>query len=438
MKAIVVGSGAGGATAASELQKGGIDVTLLEAGSPFKPFTRRIGWATGASKMGLLGSERTITRFFPHLRTVRASDDLVLVRGLTTGGTTTITCGSLARADKGMREICLDLSPEFEELEREVGVTSVPRDRWRPVSSVMFEAADGMGMEPAPTPKAVDMDHCVSCGLCELGCATRAKWDTRTFLSDLTAGGGRVVTDAPVKRVVVEGGRAVGVEVARGRTSERFDADIVVLAAGGIGNPPILKASGLDVSDSLWVDLVLTVAGTSKDSRMLEEPPMVWYTDRGSFMLSPYFDLLALFFHKPWRGRPVRDHVGLMVKVADSSEGTVEADGSVRKTLTEEDVQHLDEGRDLAIRVLEEAGVMGPYVDGLLNGGHLGGTVPLSRGDVDGMHPSHLPEGLWVADLSLAPRSQGLPTVLTAAALGLRVARRIADRASPGDRTHGS
>ncbi len=429
----MVGSGAGGATAAREMQARGIDVTLLEAGSPFKPFTRRIGLATGASKMGLLGSERTITRFFPPMRTVRASDDLVLVRGVTTGGTTTITCGNMARAEKGLREIGLDLSPEFEELEREVGITTVPRDRWRPVSTAMFEAAGDMGLDPAPTPKAVDMGRCVSCGLCELGCATKAKWDTRTFLEDLTAKGGRVMTGAPVRRVVIEGGRAVGVEVARGRSMERFDADVVVLAAGGIGDPPILRASGLEVRDSLWVDVVLTVAGTSKGSRMLEEPPMVWYTDRGKFMLSPYFDLLALFFHKPWRGRSVRDHVGLMVKMADSSEGTVEADGTVRKTLTEEDVRHLDEGRDLAIEVLEGAGVEGPYVDGLLNGGHLGGTVPLSRRDVDGMRPSHLPEGLWVADLSLAPRSQGQPTVLTSAALGLRVARRVVEGSGAGE-----
>jgi choline dehydrogenase-like flavoprotein len=42
------------------------------------------------------------------------------------------------------------------------------------------------------------------------------------------------------------------------------------------------------------------------------------------------------------------------------------------------------------------------------------------------MRPAVLPEGLWVADLSLAPRSEGLPTMLVASALALRVARRIA------------
>ena len=56
----------------------------------------------------------------------------------------------------------------------------------------------------------------------------------------------------------------------------------------------------------------------------------------------------------------------------------------------------------------------------------MGGTVPLRKGDVESMRPAMLPDGLWVADLSLLPRSQGLPTMLTASALSLRVARQIA------------
>jgi choline dehydrogenase-like flavoprotein len=43
------------------------------------------------------------------------------------------------------------------------------------------------------------------------------------------------------------------------------------------------------------------------------------------------------------------------------------------------------------------------------------------------MKPSWLPEGLWVADLSLAPRSQGLPTILLASAMALKVAKKISE-----------
>jgi hypothetical protein len=104
----------------------------------------------------------------------------------------------------------------------------------------------------------------------------------------------------------------------------------------------------------------------------------------------------------------------------------VDADGTVRKALTGVDRERLDVARNEAIAIMEGAGVSGPYVDGVLNGGHLGGTVPLTREDADSMRPPGLPEGLWVADLSLAPEANGMPTILVAAALGLRVARRLA------------
>jgi ferredoxin len=407
-----------------------MEVTVLEAGDPFKPFTRRIGWANVVRRAGLLGSERTISRFFPHLRTTRVEDDLVLVWGLTTGGTTAISAGNLVRADNGLRAIGVDLTPEFEELEAGIGTATVPQDRWRPTSSAMHDAAADLGLGPVPTPKLVDMVRCVGCGLCELGCATGAKWDSRRFIDDLVEEGGTVRTGSRVRRVIVEDGQARGVEVEDGRSVKRVDADVVVLAAGATGNPPILRTSGLEVQDRLWVDVVLTVGGVLDDARMLEEPPMVWHSRSEHYMLSPYIDILAHFFHPPWRRVGVNDRVGLMIKLADAAEGEVRADGTVRKSLTDLDRSRLDEARREAIQVMEAAGVGGPFVDGMLNAGHLGGTVPLSREDADEMRPSGLPDGLWVADLSLAPRSEGLPTILTAAALGLRVARRVLE--SPG------
>ena len=74
---------------------------------------------------------------------------------------------------------------------------------------------------------------------------------------------------------------------------------------------------------------------------------------------------------------------------------------------------------------MKASGVSGPFVRGMYNGGHLGGTVPLKKKDVSSMKPAGLPEGLWVADLSLAPRSQGLPTMMLTSALAMRVCRSI-------------
>ncbi len=77
MRAIVVGSGAGGATAARELVRRGMDVVVLEAGGQFKPFTRRVGWTEPLRRAGLLGGERNVSRFIPAYRTDRSSDELL-------------------------------------------------------------------------------------------------------------------------------------------------------------------------------------------------------------------------------------------------------------------------------------------------------------------------------------------------------------------------
>jgi len=427
MRAIVVGTGAGGATAARELARKGFEVVVLEAGPQFKPFTRKLGWAAPLRRAGLLGGERTISRFFPPMEARRSSRDLVLVRGIAAGGCTVLSCGNLVRSDNGLKEIGLDLSPEFAELEKLIGVSTVPRARWRPLSAKMFDAAERSGLSPAPTPKAVDMEKCASCGLCELGCATGARWDSRRFLGDVLRDGGTVRTGMPVRQVVVEGGVARGVLAGGKNAPEKVLGDVIVLAAGAIGNAQILKASGLEARDRLWADIVLTVGGRSRGARMLEEPPMVWYAKRPGFILSPYIDVLSHWFHGAWRSVPVGDRVGMMVKLADEAKGTVRADGTVSKEVSPEDRSRLDRAAAEARDLMEEAGVDGPFIRGMLNGGHFGGTVPLAREDVGSMHPSFLPEGLWAADLSLAPRSQGMPTMLTAAALALRVARRLAE-----------
>jgi len=49
---------------------------------------------------------------------------------------------------------------------------------------------------------------------------------------------------------------------------------------------------------------------------------------------------------------------------------------------------------------MEASGVTGPFFDGMIHGGHLGGTAPLTKEDTETIHPDWLPEDLWVADLS--------------------------------------
>ncbi len=425
MRAIVVGTGAGGATAARELSNKGFDVIILEAGEPFKPFRRLLSLAAPFRRTGLLGNEKTITRLFPPMDTTRSAEDLVLIRGLTTGGSTVLSCGNMVRAEHGLKEIGLDLTPEFEEIERNIGISEFPKQRWQQVTKNMFEAAEKLGLEPKATPKAVDSVKCTSCGLCELGCATGARWDSRSFLNDAISAGAKLHTSSKVEKVIIENGQAKGVIVKSGNKTRTIKADIVVLAAGGIGTAQILKASGLPAQDNLWVDIVLTLGGVLKCANQIKEPPMTWYTKHEDYILSPYLDILSHWFHKPWRNVSIDDRVGMMIKLADIEEGAVFEDGKVQKSIKKEDHIRLDEAIGEAKKIMESAGVSGPFINGVHNGGHLGGTVPLTKEDVPSMKPSWLPDGLWVADLSLAPRSQGLPTILLTSALALKVSRKI-------------
>ncbi len=151
-----------------------------------------------------------------------------------------------------------------------------------------------LGHAPKPTPKVVDLKKCVGCGYCELGCVTGAKWDSRTLYQEFLGKGISLKTDSRVKKVIVENGRATGVLVSHGSLLEQLDAEVIVLSAGGIGTAQTLRESDITVQDKLWVDVVLTVGGVSKNARMLNEPPMAWFIKKENYILSPYFDLLSL------------------------------------------------------------------------------------------------------------------------------------------------
>ncbi|MCW4023457.1 MAG: FAD-dependent oxidoreductase [Candidatus Bathyarchaeota archaeon] len=422
MRAVVVGSGAGGATTACELAKNGFEVTLLEAGKPFSPLSHKVSWFSPLRGSFLIKDEKAIKRVFSHYGVTRSDEDMVIFRGLTEGGCTSISCGCMIKATNGLNEIGLDLSAEFAEIEQALKITTTPKEKWRPLTQLMYEKAQQLGLSPQPTPKVVDFSKCVGCGYCELGCDTGAKWDSRRLYQEQLGKGITLKTDVKVEKVLLEGNRATGVLTSKG---QQISADVVVLSAGGIGTAQILKASGLPARDNLWVDVVLTVGGVLKGSRMLEEAPMAWYIKEENYILSPYFDLLSYWFYKPWKNVGAEDRVGMMIKLADSAQGTVNADGTVTKSLTPKDKQNLSKAKAQAKQIMQAAGVSGPFVDGMIHGGHLGGTVPLTKTDVASMHPSWLPRNLWVADLSLLPQSQGLPAMLTTMALSLKVARKI-------------
>jgi ferredoxin len=291
-------------------------------------------------------------------------------------------------------------------------------------------------MEPAVTPKLVDYTRCNRCGRCVLGCPSGAKWDSRRVLQQALDRGARLETRAPVNRVVVEGagvgsraasGRATGVVIRRGARRGFLGADLVVLAAGGLGTGAILARSGLRTEDRLFVDPVLCVAAPSEAGFADAEVPMPFYVEGDGYIISPYFDYLSYFFNPAWRA-PRHNIAALMIKLADSESGTVGAH-RVAKTLTATDKRRLAGATGRCIEILAAAGLdRSRTFLGTLNAGHPGGILPLTGVERLPLHADHLPENLYVADASLLPRSFGKPPILTIMALAERVAKLCRER----------
>jgi choline dehydrogenase-like flavoprotein len=241
-------------------------------------------------------------------------------------------------------------------------------------------------------------------------------------VQDAVGLGARVVTRARVQRLVVEGGAATGVVATEGLRRRFHPADLVVLAAGGLGTPPILERSGISCDRTLFVDPVLTVAGRRSRAWQCKEIEMPFVAQRDGFILSPYFDYLSYLLEPTWKA-PARDLVGVMIKIADSNAGAVSAAG-VEKGLSGTDRSRLDEGVAFCREILLRFGIEdGRTFPGTLNAGHPGGTVPLTETEVTTMHPSRLPENVYIADATLLPQALGNPPILTIVAIAKRVAR---------------
>lgn len=422
-RAIVVGSGAGGAAVARELQ-GSYGVTVLEEGRSFRPLSMSLAAMERLRAFGPHLLRAAIPFVFPPMRIRPTTGEMLLVNGVATGGSTVLSTGNGLRCDEPLRAIGVSLDREFEELSREVPVSTAHERRWSPATRKLFEACARIGLDPQAMPKMVDASRCRRCGRCVLGCPTGAKWDSRRFLDTALAGGARLVEGCSVRDLEIRDGRATAVRARIGARAVRFEADLVVLCAGGLGTPAILERSGIPCEQRLFVDPVLVVAAPLPASHQEHEMPMPFYVERPGYMVSPYFDYLSFLFDRRWR-HPADGILALMIKLADSAEGRVVAGRrAVEKSLTGDDRLRLKEAEELCRRILLASGADERRLFfGTLNAGHPGGTVPLAPEDAQTLHPKRLPPNVYVADASLFPRSPGGPPILTIMALAGRVAR---------------
>ena len=147
-------------------------------------------------------------------------------------------------------------SPSFEDpvldadlaaLAAEIGVSDAPNVP--PKDQLILRGCTMLRQEVAEIRRnGID---CGDCGRCGFGCRRGAKQSgIRVHLAEAWRHGTRIVPDAPVERVLVEHGRAAGVEatVSIDGVPRRLvvRAPQVVLAAGALRTPIVLERSGID------------------------------------------------------------------------------------------------------------------------------------------------------------------------------------------------
>lgn len=416
-KVIIIGSGAGGAMAAQMLAPH-FDVTVLEAGGTFRPLSLPFNALVTLRSTGLYFDERLISLILPNMRIAKTPDQVV-VYGKGLGGTTTLATGNAIRADQGLKEIGINLDEEFSELYRELPITTDHQRYWSKITRQTFETMQELGFDPQPMPKFLRPTQCKLCGHCSIGCPSGAKWDTRELLNGI-----RVITNCKVERLETGDSKVKRVIAKQGLRTLTFEADIVVLAAGGLGTPQVLSQSGIKCEPHLFVDPVLCVAAPMANVRQNRQLLMPFVSSKEGYIISPYMDWLSFFFNREWR-KPMDGMVSLMIKMADEEQGYVER-GKVRKTLTGKDQEILKRGVNDCKEILRKMGAREEdIILGTLNSGHPGGMLPLTPQEAQSLHNPLLPDNLYVADASILPQALGLPPILTIMALAKRISKLI-------------
>ncbi len=272
---VIVGSGAGGAAAAARLAEAGIDVIVLEAGQYFDRTTYPDDPLDALPALYRDGG----------LTIAEGRPPVPIPLGRAVGGTTVINSGTCFRAPDDVLEIwrdevgipwATDLDDEFSDGEKTLDVQKVPVVDIGRNGQLCHKGARAIGASGDSISR--NAGDCVQCSSCPLGCRLDAKKAMHvSYLPRAVAAGARIRAGIEVERIVIEDGRAVGVDCRIGseptpsldsstdgsrngasrngsrpspRRPYRVRARAVISAAGAIGTPELLLRSGVE-SDHL-------------------------------------------------------------------------------------------------------------------------------------------------------------------------------------------
>ena len=412
--AIVAGSGPGGASTARELARSGMRVLVLEQG--------------GAEPLKGTVTQMAAIAAVPGKGAYLHRDASLLVAGITAGGSSAINFATAAPPPQGMFERHgIDLAPALEQLRAELPMAPLPDTLVGPMAARMMAAARALALDWHKLDKMIRPAACRSgCWRCVYGCPFGAKWTARDFLDEACGHGAQLVERSRVLRVLVEDGRAAGVELETGGRTLTVAAPIVVLAAGGLGSPRLLHSSGLGPRHApFFSDPVIAVMGSVDDIEGGAEVPMAGglsLHEEGIALadLTLPQPMYAAFAAQVGRFDRLFAHsrtLSMMVKIRDEIGGKVTPRWA-DKRLTKTDRQKLRHGVEMAKAILRQAGAHHIFQSWHF-AAHPGGSVRIGEGvDADLQTAT---KGVYVCDASVIPEPWGLPPTLTLLCLGKRL-----------------
>jgi long-chain-alcohol oxidase len=377
----VIGSGAGGGTAAGVLTAAGKDVVVLEAGNYYDDTD-----FDGAEQGGFqrLYAEGGFSATADHSVGLLAGECLG-------GGTVVNYCTSFRTPDDVREEWAGAGVPWFktEEYTRSLDAVcarlsvNLKHNEVSHREQMMERGLRALGWHVDRMPR--NLTHCDAekvCGYCGYGCAVGAKQSTaKTWLADAEKHGARLIVGTRAERVRVEGGQATGVEArTKGGHRVRVKCKAVVVACGSIHTPALLLRSGLrnpHIGQHLHLHPVSNVYGVfDEEIRPWEGTMQAIYSDElrqmdGNYgvkfettSLQPVIAVAAL----PWRDAThfrgllgKLSHttaIGVLLRDKDGGRVTIDGEGHpvAEYSLSEFDRKDLRRGFIGAGRILEAAG----------------------------------------------------------------------------------
>jgi choline dehydrogenase-like flavoprotein len=292
---VIVGSGAGGATAAAELAEAGFDVVVVEEGSYY-------------------GTRDFNARAFEMIRRMYrdggasaalGSPPILFQEGRTVGGSSVVNGGMSWRtperildrwaADHGLHGLRpAAFEPYFERVERRIHVAYQDPETIGRDAEKIKAGCDAKGWKYVHNLR--NQLHCAGSNNCAFGCPTGAKQSTLvTYLPRALHFGARIYSDIKVERITMHGKRATGIEgyvVNRnGRRGHRvaIRARVVMVACGAIQTPALLRRSGLR-SPSGQLGRNLSMHPNIKVVALFDEPIRGWEGVHQAYQVREFAD----------------------------------------------------------------------------------------------------------------------------------------------------